>query len=174
MEDNFNGEHALEEQAPSNSCQARERPPAPMIEIDRLEDDGSGYFDQCIPIHLIGEGDQTLQFYQHNQMVHLQSLPQELQNFYHLQMVPHHQHILFDAESAVLEDLTYDGDETDGFDSLGQTYYEDDGMDAPGVRKQMAAVIISEDGQYEAGEAWDNGFTLQPPPFSDSIISSWE
>jgi len=50
----------------------------------------------------------------------------------------------------------------------------------PGVRRTATTpVIISEDGQFDYNiddedQEWENGFTMQPPPHSNSIISKWE
>jgi hypothetical protein len=46
-------------------------------------------------------------------------------------------------------------------------------MGAPALHQNNAVpVIISEDGQYDIFEY--NGFTMQPPPYSNQIISKWE
>ena len=50
----------------------------------------------------------------------------------------------------------------------------------PGIRRAATTpVIISEDGQFDyniddVDQQWENGFTMQPPPHSNSIISKWE
>ena len=153
-----------------------DRRPQPLIEYDALDDFSSAYYDQNVPVQFIGGNDQPQQsqFYQQQQQpVQLQSLPLDVQQYLLQQMLQQQQQPQYDPGTVVMEDLTYDGDETDGFESLGQSYW-DDGMDAPGLRRRMVAVIISEDGQYDADDGWDNGFTLQPPPHSNSIVSSWE
>lgn len=66
--------------------------------------------------------------------------------------------------------------EFDDYDDYlrSQTYWEVEGMDAPGIHRNMMPLVISEDGHYDFHDFDDNGFTLQPPPHSNAIISSWE
>lgn len=50
---------------------------------------------------------------------------------------------------------------------------EDSMMGGPAIlQTNMVPVVISEDGQYDLFEY--NGFTMQPPPYSNRIISKWE
>ncbi|GKY93134.1 hypothetical protein MPSEU_000281500 [Mayamaea pseudoterrestris] len=180
-----NGEHhvimdgMMEEQAPCH-LQLDGRA-APVVDFDALDDD-SMYFDQYMPVRFIGGSNDIPP--QYHQQMQFQTISPESQQYYLQQLYEQQQQQQqqqqwrqkneHDAISAVMEDLTYDGEDTDGIESLSQSYWGDDGMDAPGIRRLMGAVIISEDGQYEADDGWDNGFTLQPPPHSNSIISSWE
>ena len=137
--------------------------PAPAIEFE-FGEDVSEFYDQYVPVRFVGGDEQALQY--------LQQMRIDRQN-------PQVQYLPirypFDPDDPVMEDLTFDGDETIGYESLTRSEYDDDEMDAPGIRRGMVAVIISEDGQYDAeGDEWDNGFTLQPPPHSNSIISRWQ
>jgi hypothetical protein len=143
--------------------------PTPLMNVN-IDDDFSSQHDQFVPVQFIGVGDQPLQYYEHMELYDPQS-----QQYYH-----HQQPLIlypYDDGDDGMEDLTFDGGDDDGFESLvrDQSYWEVAGMDAPGIRRRMMAVVISEDGQYDAeGEGWDNSFTLQPPPHSNSIISRWE
>lgn len=59
-----------------------------------------------------------------------------------------------------------------------QAHWELEGMEPPGTRNTMVPVIISEDGYFDMydldQQMSDNGFTLQPPPYSNLLISKWE
>ena len=74
-------------------------------------------------------------------------------------------------------------DSSDGFESLVRDYshWEVEGVDSPGIRRKMTPVVISEDGTYyddlrtfDHHHHWENGFTVQPPPYSNTLISKWE
>jgi hypothetical protein len=59
------------------------------------------------------------------------------------------------------------------WDTMNATVEEDSMMGGPAIlQTNMVPVVISEDGQYDLFEY--NGFTMQPPPYSNQIISKWE
>jgi hypothetical protein len=59
------------------------------------------------------------------------------------------------------------------WDMTNPTIEEDSMMGGPAIlQNNMVPVVISEDGQYDLFEY--NGFTMQPPPYSNQIISKWE
>lgn len=49
-----------------------------------------------------------------------------------------------------------------------------EGMGGPAIQSHMVPVVISEDGPYDNYFLEDTGFTMQPPPYSNAIISKWE
>lgn len=78
------------------------------------------------------------------------------------------------------------GDSFDDFENLQRdaSFWEmRQGADAPEIRRKMTPVVISEDADYyginglsDYDVAGDDlpGFSMQPPPYSNSIISQWE
>lgn len=71
---------------------------------------------------------------------------------------------------------------SDGFGRLERdtSYWMVGGMDAPRLLRCYNPTVINEDGNYDnmfppAVESWQyQGFGLQPPPYSNSIINRWE
>lgn len=67
---------------------------------------------------------------------------------------------------------------TDGFECLTRdnSFWEvAQGADAPFIRRRITPMVISEDGPFESMHEFENqGYSMQPPPYSHNLISKWE
>jgi hypothetical protein len=99
---------------------------------------------------------------------------------------------LVTADDYTLEsDHSVQGDSNDDFENLKRDdsfWRVEQGLGSPEIRRVMTPVVISEDGDnnyggYNGYEFSDQvgytmqregGFTMQPPPYSNSMIHRWE
>jgi hypothetical protein len=151
--------------------------PAPLIEVD-FDLESNSFVSEDIRMYnrstTMMPNDQQALYYAEQQAQYVAE-----QDYYAGQFDPNQVYYPVEQLSQFygLEDLTVDGTNDDEYDSLArdQSYWQVEGMDAPGIVRRMMPVVISEDGQFDSVDynGYDNGFTMQPPPHSNSIISTW-